>query len=129
MVEARRKSFGTEREIKVEAIATNTLDKELLERALQCVNRNIDNPDYSVEKFSSDMLMDRTGLYRKLMALTGQSPTSFVRTIRLNRAAELLLEKRLPISEIADEVGFNSVSYFSKCFHEKFGKTPSQYSE
>ncbi|MBZ4191987.1 hybrid sensor histidine kinase/response regulator transcription factor [Niabella beijingensis] len=129
LAEARRRSFGTEREIKVAAITTNTLDKELLERALQCVNGNLDNPDYSVEKFSSDMLMDRTGLYRKLMALTGQSPTNFVRTIRLNRAAELLLEKQLPVSEIAAEVGFNSVSYFSKCFHEKFGKTPSQYGE
>ncbi|MGC4232834.1 MAG: helix-turn-helix domain-containing protein, partial [Niabella sp.] len=129
MVETRRRSFVTEREVKVESITTNPLDKELLERALQCVNENLDNPDYSVEKFSADMLMDRTGLYRKLMALTGQSPTNFIRTIRLNKAAELLQEKRLSVSEIADEVGFNSVSYFSKCFHEKFGKTPTQYAE
>lgn len=129
MVETRRRSFVTEREVKVEAITTTPLDKELLERALQCVNENLDNPDYSVEKFSADMLMDRTGLYRKLMALTGQSPTNFIRTIRLNKASELLQEKRLSVSEIADEVGFNSVSYFSRCFHEKFGRTPSQYAE
>src|SRR5690606_1695912 len=97
--------------------------------ALKVVHENLDNPEYSVEKFSADMLMDRTGLYRKLMALTGQSPTNFIRTIRLNKAAELLKEKQLPVSEIAGAVGFNSLSYFSKCFHEKFGKAPSQYGE
>lgn len=129
MVETRRQSFTTDREVKVETITSNPLDKELLERALQCVNENLDNPDYSVERFSADMLMDRTGLYRKLMALTGQSPTNFIRTIRLNKAVELLQEQRFSVSEIADKVGFNSVSYFSKCFHEKFGKTPTKYSE
>ncbi|GAB3429574.1 hybrid sensor histidine kinase/response regulator transcription factor [Niabella aquatica] len=129
MVDTRRRSFATETKVKVASITTNPLDKELLERALQHVHENLGNTDYSVEKFSADMLMDRTGLYRKLMALTGQSPTYFIKTIRLNKAAELLQERRLSISEIAEEVGFNSVSYFSRCFHEKFGRTPSQYIE
>lgn len=129
MFDLRRKLFSSEKKVNVESIASSQIDKELLEAALKCVNDNIENPNYSVEKFSADMHMDRTGLYRKLMALTGQSPTNFIKTIRLNRAAELLQERRLSISEIAEEVGFNSVSYFSRCFHEKFGKTPSQYME
>ncbi|MCF3107710.1 response regulator [Niabella sp. CC-SYL272] len=129
MFDARRQLFNTEKEVKVEQITTNPLDKELMERAMQCVQANLSNQEYSVEKFSADMHMDRTGLYRKLMALTGQSPTNFIRTIRLMKAAELLAEKKWSITDIADEVGFNSVSYFSKCFHEKFGKSPSQYIE
>lgn len=123
----RRKLFNTTTEIEAENIASNPLDKDLLERALQCVNENLSNPDYSVEKFSADMYMDRTGLYRKLLALTGQSPVNFIRTIRLNKAAALLDDKVLSVAKIAEEVGFNGVSYFSKCFQEKFGKSPKQY--
>ena len=87
------------------------------------------NADYTVEKFSEDMNMDRTGLYRKLVALTDHSPTNFIRTIRLKKAAELLLDKRLTIADVSDQVGFNSISYFTKCFHDTFGKTPSQSRE
>lgn len=115
------------REVQPDQIAANPPDEALLERALQCVQENLSNPAYSVEKFSMDMHMDRTGLYRKLMALTGQSPTNFIRTIRLRKAATLLLAKKQPVSEIATEVGFNSVSYFTKCFHETYGVPPSQY--
>lgn len=126
---SRQKIFAMEKEVKPELITTNPLDKEMLERALRYVDTNLSNPDYSVEKFSMDMGMDRTGLYRKLIALTGYSPINFIRTIRLKKAAELLSQNTMTIADVADEVGFNSMSYFSKCFHESFGKTPSQYRE
>jgi len=108
-------------------ITANPLDQEILEKALKCVDRNLSNPDYSVEQLSHDMHMDRTGLYRKLLALTGHSPVNFIRSIRLKKAIELLLERRMSISQIAEEVGFNSVSYFTRCFSEEFGKSPTQY--
>lgn len=123
----RQKLFSTEKNVKPDTIATNPLDRDLMDRALNCVNRNLANTDYTVEKFSADMHMDRTGLYRKLVALTGQSPREFIRTIRLNKAAELLSRPGVQISEVAAEVGFSSVSYFSKSFLEKFGVSPSQY--
>jgi DNA-binding response OmpR family regulator/two-component sensor histidine kinase len=125
----RQKLFSTGKEVKSDTITTNPLDKDLLERAMNCVNRNLDNTEYTVEKFSAEMHMDRTGLYRKLMALTGQSPRDFIRTIRLNRAAELLSRPNAIVSQVAEEVGFNSVSYFSKSFQEKFGVSPSQYGQ
>lgn len=125
----RQKLFGTGKVAKSDTIATNPLDKDLLERAVNCVSRNLANTEYTVEKFSADMHMDRTGLYRKLMALTGQSPRDFIRTIRLNRAAELLSSPNAIVSQVAEEVGFSSVSYFSKSFQEKFGVSPSQYSQ
>jgi signal transduction histidine kinase/DNA-binding response OmpR family regulator len=127
--EARRMRFLKENKVEPDQLAQNPLDKELLEHAFQCVASNLSNPDYSVEKFSEDMNMDRTGLYRKLMALTALSPTNFIRTIRLKKAAELLLDKKLTIADVSDQVGFNSISYFTKCFHEAFGRTPSQSRE
>ncbi len=110
----RQKLFSTGKEVKSDTITTNPLDKDLLERAMNCVNRNLDNTEYTVEKFSAEMHMDRTGLYRKLMALTGQSPRDFIRTIRLNRAAELLSRPNAIVSQVAEEVGFNSVLFFKK---------------
>ncbi|WP_114792682.1 response regulator [Niabella yanshanensis] len=125
----RQKLFSTEKDVKSDTITTNALDRDLLDRALNCVNGNLANTEYTVEKFSADMHMDRTGLYRKLMALTGQSPRDFIRTIRLNKAAELLSHPNAIVSQVAEEVGFSSVSYFSKSFQEKFGVSPSQYGQ
>lgn len=102
------------------------VDASLIEAALAHIHRNLDNPDYSVQQFSRDMMMDRTGLYRKLMALTGQTPSGFLRTVRLKHAAQLLTEG-LPVTEVAERVGFATLHYFSKCFQEMFGVKPSQY--
>ena len=72
--------------------------------------------------------MDRTGLYRKLMLLLDQSPSLFIRNIRLRHAAKLLLENRgLSIAEVAELTGFSSGSYLSKCFQEIYGCKPSEY--
>lgn len=122
----RRQAFVKDKEVKIESISSNPIDQQFLERAFKCIADNLSNPDYTVEKFSDDMNMDRTGLYRKLIALTDHSPTNFIRTIRLKKAAELLLDKKLTIADVSEQVGFNSISYFTKCFHDTFGKTPSQ---
>ncbi|WP_281756181.1 hybrid sensor histidine kinase/response regulator transcription factor [Neptunitalea chrysea] len=127
LTRSRRKAFVEATIVETDRVATNSLDKSILNRALVHVYHNLKNPDYSVEKFSSDMFMDRTGLYRKLIALTGLSPTAFIRNIRLKKAAELLLQTSTSITAIAEETGFNSVSYFTKCFHEVYSKTPSQF--
>ncbi|QSB29179.1 ATP-binding protein [Flavobacterium sp. CLA17] len=127
--EARRKTFINKKEVQIDALTDNPVDQEFLKRTFKCVLDNLSNSDYTVEKFSEDMNMDRTGLYRKLMALTDHSPTNFIRTIRLKKAAELLLDKKLTIADVSDQVGFNSISYFTKCFHDTFGKTPSQSRE
>ncbi|MBF4488068.1 hybrid sensor histidine kinase/response regulator transcription factor [Flavobacterium sp. CSZ] len=127
--ETRRKMFSNKKEVQVNALTDNPIDQEFLKRAFECVLDNLSNSDYTVEKFSEDMNMDRTGLYRKLMALTDHSPTNFIRSLRLKKAAELLLDKKLTIADVSDQVGFNSISYFTKCFHDTFGKTPSQSRE
>jgi DNA-binding response OmpR family regulator len=108
------------------SVATSTVDEELIRRALGHIEANLDNGNYSVEQLSKDMNMDRTGLYRKLTAITGQTPTEFMRSVRLKKAAQLL-QTGLSVAEVAEQVGFGSSSYFTKCFQEEFGVKPSQY--
>ena len=73
------------------------------------------------------MCMSRMTFYRKIQSATGQKPTEFIRTIRLRRAAELLREGRLSITEITYDTGFSSVSYFSRCFRAMYGVSPTQW--
>lgn len=101
-------------------------DEEFLRKALAYVEQNIDNPAYSVEVLSHDMGMDRTSLYRRLVAVAGKTPTNFIRSIRLKRAAQLF-EQGYTVAEVADSVGFSTSSYLSKCFLEEFGMRPTQY--
>lgn len=101
-------------------------DEKFIQRALDYVERNIDNSEYSVEQLSKDLGMERTGLYRKLVSIIDKTPTSFIRSIRLKRAARLL-EEGNTVSEVANSVGFGTSSYFSKCFQVEFGMKPSQY--
>ena len=72
--------------------------------------------------------MSRQQMHRKFRALVDQSATEFIRTIRLKKAAELLSQKSGTVSEIAYDVGFNTLSYFTKSFQEQFGVAPSEYS-
>jgi AraC-like DNA-binding protein/ligand-binding sensor domain-containing protein len=113
----------------VEKNNENAADNAFLARALEQVEKNLDVSDYSVEQLSRDLCMDRTGLYRKLIALLDKSPSLFIRNIRLQKAAALLLEGQLSIAEITEKVGFSSSSYLSKCFQEMYGCRPSEYAE
>lgn len=101
-------------------------DDKFIQQALACVEQNLDNSDYSVEQLSKDLGLERTGIYRKLVTIIGKTPTSFIRSIRLKRAARLL-EEGYTVSETADLVGFGTSSYLSKCFREEFGVNPSVY--
>lgn len=103
-------------------------DKEFISRAAELVEANIHVPGYSVEQLSRDLCMERTGLYRKLVALLDKSPSLFIRSVRLRRASRLLVDNpSMSVAEVAELTGFSSGSYFSKCFQEEFGCRPSEY--
>lgn len=104
-------------------------DVAFLNKAIEVVEKNLNVPSYTVENLSSDLNMERTGLYRKLTKLLEESPSHFIRNLRLKKAEQLLLEGNLTIAEIADRVGFSSSSYLSKCFREVYGCSPSKYVE
>lgn len=110
-------------------ITISSLDEQLLQKALDCVERNMGNPDYSVQQLSQELSMDRSVLYKKLQSLTGLPPSEFIRSLRLKRAAQLLLQGGLPVVEVAEMVGFNTPKYFTKYFKEAFGVTPSHYAQ
>lgn len=80
-----------------------------------------------MENFSQDMCMSRANLYRKINSITGLTPSEFIRNVRLKKAAELIKEGIHPVVEIAEKVGFNTHSYFTKSFKEMFGMPPIDY--
>ena len=85
--------------------------------------------DFNVNDYSKELAYSKIQVYRKLKSLTGKSPSKFLRDYRLNKALNLLHENKGNITEIAKEAGFNSLTYFSKCFKSKFGILPSKYSQ
>jgi DNA-binding response OmpR family regulator/nitrogen-specific signal transduction histidine kinase len=108
-------------------IAVSSLDEQFLNRALNIIERHMDEPGFEVTNFAREMGISRAHLYNKLEALTGQSAKEFIRTVRLKRGAQLIRKKAGNISQIAYEVGFNNPSYFSHCFCSQFGLSPSEY--
>ena len=100
---------------------------EFLGRVKTLVEGRLSDPDYGVEQLARDLCMERTGLYKKLTAVVGKSPVLFIRNVRLRRAAELLRSGGMSVNEVADATGFNSPSYFAKCFKAEFGARPSEF--
>lgn len=105
----------------------NELDQEFIQKCMDIVNENLDNTDFSVEEFSKKLFMSRPVLYRKLKALTDQSPQDFVKIIRLKKSAELIKTGKYSISEIAYSTGFSDPKYFSTSFKKFYGVSPSKY--
>lgn len=102
-------------------------DKLFLAKVQKTVEANISDESFSVQGLSEEMAMDRTGLYRRLQALTGLSPSNYIRRIRMEVAARLLTETTLPVADIATRTGFSTTKYFGKVFREYYGKSPADY--
>lgn len=100
-------------------------ENEFLSKFLAIVNEHLADCDLSVEDIGEHMCLSRVQLYRKVKALTGKSPVEIVREERLRRGHQLLSDSSLNISEIAYRVGFSSPSYFTKCYKDMFGKSPT----
>ena len=111
----------------IEEEIINPVDHKFIQQTISLINEYIAYTNFSVEMLAADLAVSRSLLHKKLMALIGQSPSDLIRRIRLNKAAKLIEHKSGNISEIALEVGFNSPSYFAKCFQKQFGFNPSRY--
>ena len=95
-------------------------------RFKEVIEARLEDSAVGVEDLAADMSLSRVQLYRKVKALTGRSPVEMLRTARLNRAYQLLLGSDKSISEVAYAVGFSAPSYFTKCFRDEFGVSPSE---
>jgi DNA-binding response OmpR family regulator len=123
-----RERYGKGLGIESKDVAVNSVDEQFLTKAIASIEKYMENENFSVEDFSSEMAMSRSQLYRKVEALTNLSPSMFINNIRIKRAAQLIKQKAGNINEIMLMVGFNNASYFSKKFKDIYGKTPSEYS-
>lgn len=121
------KTLHKQIEVKGSEIKVSSLDEKLIENAIRIVEENISEADFSVEDLSHELGMSRVHLYKKLVSLTGKSPIEFIRTIRLQRAAQLLEQSQLTVAEVAYKVGFNNPKYFARYFKEQYTILPSLY--
>ena len=124
-----RKKVSVDTMIDAKEITVTNADEALMEKAMQIIEKNIADTEFSVNKFAAEIGIGRTLFYAKIKNITGQTVNEFIQTIRLKHAARMLLKSDDTIAEIAYSVGFNTPNYFSKCFKDAYGVHPSQYRE
>jgi DNA-binding response OmpR family regulator len=132
LIEQRRKlreRFRKEMILEPKEFAVTSLDEQFLKKAMAVVEQNLSDAEFSTDEFARQVAMSRSQLHRKLHALTGRATHEFIRAYRLKRAAQLLQHRAGTVSKICYDVGFNSLSHFSKAFREQFGQSPSEYAE
>lgn len=125
-----RASFKKEPDFHSELLAHNELDQKFLKIIEESIEKNIENPDFDVEKLSQETAMGRSSFFEKMKALTGMTPANFILTYRLRRAATLLeTYPSMQVTDIAYQLGFNTGKYFSICFKNHFNVSPMKYRE
>ena len=124
-----RSHFQQELIVSPQEIKVNSTDERFLQQAVALIDSQLANPNFTVAEWQQELNLSRMHLHRKLKALTGQSATEFIRTYRLKRAAQLLAQRADNVSQIAYQVGFSSLAYFTTSFKTQFGCNPSEYAE
>ena len=123
-----QEKFSKQPKAFAQMLATNPIDKEILDRAMSVIEKHLDDAEFNVNIFAREMAMARTNLFTKLKAITGQTPNDFILTIRLKKGALMLRNNpELNITEISDRIGFSSSRYFSKCFKDVYHVSPLAY--
>jgi len=122
-----KKQFSSATYFKPSAIAKSPVDQTFLKNAIAIIDKHLTDEDFSTDMFASSLNMSISQLNRKLNALVDQPAGTFVRSVRLQRAVELLNQTDKTIGEICYEVGFNDQAYFSRVFKKQFGKSPSAF--
>jgi AraC-like DNA-binding protein len=132
LLESRKKlaSTFTSSPLQKQTIVTESLhqlDQEFLEKIIAIVEENLSSENINISFIASQLNMSNSTFYRKIKALTNQSPNEFIRKIKMHHAEKLLLTGKYTISEIIFHVGINSSAYFRQCFKDEFGLTPTDY--
>ncbi|MCF3109184.1 response regulator [Niabella sp. CC-SYL272] len=124
-----KEKFSAHPFVEADTLYNNPSDKIFIEKITAIIEERLDDYQLSVEELSKAVAMSRSTLHKKLKAVSGNSPNEFIRVIRLKEAAKLLLSGQCNVSEAGYRTGFNSPSYFTKCFTLQFGVTPSEFVE
>ena len=125
---ALRKSFRKEIQLQTDTI-TKPIDPNFLDKVMEIIQKNMEDSSFDVESLSREVGLSSRHLLNKLQSLTDHTPVELIRTLRLKRAEQMLVQKKLTIAEVAYDVGFSDPNYFSKCFVKQYGKTPKDYIE
>jgi signal transduction histidine kinase/DNA-binding response OmpR family regulator len=120
-------AFPNKLAVQASELTITPLDEKFIQNAVRCVEENVSNADFSVEDLGRQLGISRAHMYKKIVSLTGKSPLEFIRTIRLQQAAQLLEKSQLTVAEIAYQVGFNNPKYFARYFKEAYNVLPSAY--
>lgn len=110
----------------IESLGTTDVDSDFYRRFLDILMKEIGNQDLNVDMIASKMGLERSQFYRKIKSLTNYAPVELIRRLRLQRGRELLLTTDRTVAEIAYEIGFSTPAYFTKCYRDAYGETPSQ---
>ena len=123
------RDFKNQLVFEVKDLNYTSLDEDFMQRAIDCVNKHLDNCNFDQSQFVEEMNTSKSTLYKKLKSLTGLNTSSFIRNVRLKAACRIMEEKGVSIrvSELAYAVGFNDPKYFSSCFKKEFGMLPTEY--
>ena len=122
-----RKKFSDDPGMITPAICTSEKDKQFADKLQAILEEQISNSEFAVDDLASVMGLGRSTFYRKVRGITGYSPNEYMRIIRMKKAAELLLENRYTVAEVSYKIGIEDPFYFSKCFKQKMGMTPTEY--
>ncbi len=125
--QALRKRFSREVLLEPKQVAITSLDEQFLQKVMDHMEKHLSDPAFGVPQLQDLLAMSKTQLYRKMKALTDESPGEFIRHCRLKRAAQILARQGENVTQVAYAVGFNNLSYFAKCFKELYGVAPSAY--
>lgn len=110
----------------MESLGTTDIDSDFYRRFLDILMKEIGNQDLNVDMIASKLGLERSQFYRKIKSLTNYAPVELIRRLRLQRGRELLLTTDRTVAEIAYETGFSTPAYFTKCYRDAYGETPSQ---
>ncbi len=124
-----KQKYSGEMMLQPRNILLSSPDERFLQKAIDVVENNISDPDLDIDRFAAEIGVSRMQLYRKLHALTEMTVKEFIRSIRLKRAAQLLVQKKMNVSEVAYAVGFRDLSHFRKCFRQEFNMSATEYLE
>ncbi len=130
LLESRKKmriKFSRKIHLEPHNVDVEDMDETFLQLVMETIEKHMSDTTLNADFLSKKVGMSRMQLYRKLRALTNQTVHEFIRSIRLKRAVQLLEQKRMTITEVAYEVGFNDLTYFARCFRKQYHKSPSEY--
>ncbi|MCV9387305.1 hybrid sensor histidine kinase/response regulator transcription factor [Reichenbachiella ulvae] len=124
-----RDKFKSNEIVAPSEVTLSSIDEDLMQKAIEIVDQNIDNQFFDVSLFCSELGVSRTMLFTKVKAWTNMTPNEFIHSMRMKRAANLLEQAKINVSQVSFKVGYKNAKYFSKNFQKFHGCTPTQYAQ